>query len=108
MTQFSASSGGWTAYGGLPYLPAKRDPYDDWSGNSVHNWSTRISGSLIESAYSGIGQFRRIRVLDRDGHGQWGGRIQRLRVVGSSGSVRVSGDDFRFTFGLRSTWIKVV
>jgi len=47
-------------------------------------------------------------VLDRDGHGQWGGRVVQLRVIGSAGRVRVSGDDFRFTFGLRSTWFKVV
>ena len=25
-TQFSSSNGGWTAYGGKPYLPAKKDP----------------------------------------------------------------------------------
>jgi SpoIID/LytB domain protein len=108
LTQFSASSGGWTAYGGKRYLPAQRDPYDGWSGNSVHTWSTSISASRIASAYPSIGRFRRIRVLDRDGHGQWGGRIVWLRVIGSAGRVRVSGDDFRFTFGLRSTWFKVV
>jgi stage II sporulation protein D len=108
LTMFSASSGGWTADGGLPYLRAKRDPFDKWSGNTVHTWSTRISGSRISSAYPSIGSFRRIRVLARDGHGQWGGRIQRLRVTGSAGSVRVSGVDFRFALGLRSTWFRVV
>jgi stage II sporulation protein D len=107
-TQFSASSGGWTAYGGRPYLPAKRDPYDGWSGNRVHTWSTRIGVSAIEAAYPSIGSFKRIRVKDRDGHGEWGGRVLRLRVVGTSGAVRVSGDDFRWTFGLRSTWFTVV
>ncbi len=107
-TQFSASSGGWTAYGGQPYLPAKRDPYDGWSGNRVHTWSTRIGVSAIEAAYPSIGSFKRIRVKRRDGHGQWGGRVLRLRVVGTSGAARVSGDDFRLTFGLRSTWFTVV
>jgi stage II sporulation protein D len=106
-TQFSASSGGWTADGGPPYLPAKRDPYDDWPGNTVHSWSTRLSTSRIESAYPSIGRFRAIRVVKRDGHGQWGGRVLRMRVVGRSGSVRLSGDDFRWTFGLRSTWFTV-
>lgn len=107
-TQFSASSGGWTVDGGRPYLPAKRDPYDDWSGNSVHNWSTRISAASIESAYPGIGKFRRIRILERDGNGDWGGRVLRLRVVGGAGSVRESGDDFRVIFGLRSNWFRLV
>jgi stage II sporulation protein D len=106
-TQFSASSGGWTADGGPPYLPARRDPYDGWSGNGVHTWSTRISASSIESAYPGIGNFRRIRVLKRNGHGDWGGRVLRLRVVGSAGSTRVSGEDFRFAVGLRSNWFTV-
>ncbi|HYJ66069.1 MAG TPA: SpoIID/LytB domain-containing protein [Nocardioidaceae bacterium] len=107
-TQFSASSGGWTADGGPPYLPAKRDPYDNWSGNSVHTWSTRIATSTLEAAYPSIGRFERIRVKHRDGHGQWGGRVLRLRVVGSAGAVRVSGDDFRWTFGLRSNWFTFV
>jgi stage II sporulation protein D len=106
-TQFSASSGGWTVDGGPPYLPAKRDPYDDWSGNTVHNWSTRLTASRIQSAYPSIGRFRAIRILDRDGNGQWGGRVLRLRIVGGAGSVRLSGDDFRWAFGLRSTWFTV-
>jgi stage II sporulation protein D len=106
-TQFSASSGGWTADGGPPYLPAKRDPYDDWSGNSVHSWSTRLSVSRIESAYPSIGRYKAIRIRARDGNGQWGGRVLRLRIVGGAGSVRLSGDDFRWTFGLRSTWFTV-
>jgi stage II sporulation protein D len=107
-TQFSASSGGWTADGGPPYLPARRDPYDDWSGNGVHSWSTRIAVSTIEAAYPSIGRFQRIRVKHRDGRGDWGGRVLRLGVVGSAGAVRVSGDDFRWTFGLRSNWFTVV
>ena len=28
-TQFSSSSGGWTSKGSVPYLPAKKDPYDN-------------------------------------------------------------------------------
>jgi len=107
-TQFSASSGGWTAAGGQPYLRAKRDPYDDWSGNTVHNWRVRLSVARVESAFPGIGRFQRIRILDRNGHGQWGGRVLRLRVVGSAGKARMSGDDFRWAFGLRSTWFTVV
>ena len=30
-TQFSASSGGRTSAGGVPYLPSKGDPYDAWT-----------------------------------------------------------------------------
>ena len=106
-TQFSASSGGWTVAGGRPYLPAQRDPYDDWSGNSVHTWSTRLSASRLESAYPQIGRFQRLQILRRDGNGHWGGRVLRLRIVGSAGSVRDTGEDFRFRLGLRSSWFKI-
>lgn len=106
-TQFSASSGGWTADGGRPYLPAQPDPYDDWPGNGVHDWSTRIAVSSIESAFPSIGRLHRIRVTARDGNGDWGGRVLRLRVVGSVGSVRLSGDVFSSTLGLRSTWFRI-
>lgn len=44
-TQFSSSSGGWTARG-VPCLPAQRDPYDGRSGNSLHSWSSTISASM--------------------------------------------------------------
>ena len=106
-SQFSASSGGWTADGGRPYLRAKRDPYDDWRGNPYHLWRTTVSAATIENQWPGIGRLRRIRVLRRDGHGDWNGRILRLRLVGGAGRVEMSGDDFRFALGLRSTWLRI-
>jgi SpoIID/LytB domain protein len=102
-TQFSASSGGWTASGGYPYLPAKRDPWDGWSGNSVHTWRTTISTGVLERKYS-LGRLRRIEVLSRNGRGDWGGRVLRLALRGSQRTVRITGDDFRWTYGLRSNW----
>lgn len=103
-TQFSASSGGYTAAGGMPYLVAKPDPYDGLSANPVHSWSTRLSASRIQHAYPGIGRLHRLVVTRRDGHGQWGGRVLSIRLDGSRRNVGVSGDRFRSVFGLRSTW----
>jgi len=103
-TQFSASSGGWTAAGSMPYLRAKKDPYDGWSGNPVHSWSVTLTDRDLERAYPAIGNLKRLRVSGRDGHGQWGGRVGRVTLVGSKSTVRVSGDSFRFALGLRSTW----
>ena len=103
-TQFSASSGGWTAAGSQPYLPAQRDPYDDWSGNPVHDWSVRLRAGTVEDAYPALGRLRRIQVTSRDGNGQWRGRVETMVLHGSRGDVRVSGDEFRSRFGLRSTW----
>ena len=104
-TQFGSSSGGWTAAGSVPYLPARRDPYDGWPGNPVHDWSTRIGDQVLESAWPGVGDLRRIVVNRRDGNGEWGGRIATLTLRGTGGRVQVSGDTFRSVLGLRSTWL---
>ncbi|MBC7597266.1 MAG: hypothetical protein H7288_25665, partial [Kineosporiaceae bacterium] len=44
-TQFSSSSGGYSALGNQPYLKAKVDAYDDWAGNSVHDWTKSVSAA---------------------------------------------------------------
>jgi stage II sporulation protein D len=107
-TQFASSSGGWTSAGSMPYLPAKADPYDDWAGNPVHSWSTRISDTLIESRWPALGNLTRITVTQRDGNGEWGGRVGSVTLVGGRGRVTVSGDTLRAVLGLRSTWVTFV
>lgn len=104
-TQFGSSSGGWTSAGSVPYLPAQQDPYDGWSGNPHHAWSWRVKDTLIESKWPAIGNLKRLVVGERDGHGDWGGRVRSLTLVGSEGRVTVSGDTLRAVLGLRSTWV---
>jgi stage II sporulation protein D len=106
-TQFSSSSGGWSAYGGYPYLPAQRDPWDDWSGNYVHTWETTVKPSTLEARYPSLGRLLAIRVVARDGHGQWNGRVLRLRLDGKRSDVTMTGDDFRWAYGLRSNWFTI-
>jgi stage II sporulation protein D len=103
-TEFSASSGGWTVAGDFSYLTARADPYDDWSGNDVHDWSVALTAARISGAYPSIGKLRSIVVTSRDGNGQWKGRVLRMSLVGSKSTVSISGDDFRWKFGLRSNW----
>jgi SpoIID/LytB domain protein len=103
-TQFGSSDGGWTAAGGVPYLAATQDPYDGFSGNPVHSWTTTLEARRIESAYPSLGRLRRIEVVSRDGHGDWGGRVWTMVLDGRRHDVRLSGDTFRARFGLRSTW----
>jgi len=105
-TQFSSSSGGWTAKGSAPYLPAKKDRYDNWSGNYVHSWSASISASSVQSRYPQIGTLQKVRTRGRDGNGDWGGRVGSVRLFGSSSAVTVSAETMRFAFGLRSTWFR--
>jgi SpoIID/LytB domain protein len=103
-TQFSSSSGGWTSAGSFSYLPAKSDPYDAWSGNPVHSWSTDVIDTRLESAWPAIGNLTRIATT-RDGNGDWGGRLRTVTLTGTRGRVQVSGDTFRAELGLRSTWM---
>jgi len=104
-TQFGSSSGGWTSAGSVPYLTARADPYDGWSGNPHHDWSEKVSDARFESAWPGLGNLKRIVVPSRDGNGDWGGRVRTLRLVGSKATVTVSGDTMRSTLGLKSTWV---
>ena len=96
-TQFSASNGTQSAVGSRPYLVSKADPFDGYAP-----WTTVLAVSDVEAAYPAIGNLMRIRA-DRDGNGPFGGRVTSLTITGDAGSVDVSGSDFRFTFGLRST-----
>jgi stage II sporulation protein D len=106
-TQFSSSSGGWTAANRFSYLPAQQDPYDGWPGNPVHTWKRTFDVARVERTWPAVGDLRAIRVVDRDGNGQWKGRVNRLVLVGSKNNVTVSGAAFRSRLGLRSTWFAV-
>jgi stage II sporulation protein D len=100
-TQFSSSNGGWTVAGAVPYQVAKQDTWDP-----VNRWRFTLGASAIERAFPAMGDFRRLRVVRRDGNGAWNGRVLRIRVVGSRSSPTIDGDDFREIFGLRSTWFR--
>jgi stage II sporulation protein D len=106
-TQFSSSSGGWTSAGSVPYLRAKEDPYDGWSGNPVHDWSVTIDAGRLESSYPSLGTLRRILVVNRDGNGEWRGRVNSMVLDGTRNDVTISGDQFRWAFGLRSNWFTI-
>jgi SpoIID/LytB domain protein len=103
-TQFSAADGGWTAAGSQPYLPAKADPYDGAIANSANSWTTSITAARIQALWPSIGTYRQLRILSRDGHGQWGGRVLTAAIDGSKGSVAVTGATIRSAFGLPSEW----
>jgi stage II sporulation protein D len=105
-TQFSSSNGGWLAAGSQRYLVAKKDPYDGWSGNPNHTWTTKVTAATIEKAFH-LGNLESISITARDGNGQWNGRVEDMKLVGSKATVTPSGDDFRSRLGLRSTWFDI-
>lgn len=99
-TEFSASSGGWTA-GGV--FPAVNDVGDGVRDNPHHLWTTTIQRTDLESQYR-VGTLEAIQILARNGLGSDGGRVLRVRLVGSAATVDLTGTRFRDDFGLRSTW----
>jgi len=103
-TQFGSSSGGWLAAGSMPYLVAKADKYDGFSGNPTHTWETTLTRAAIQRAWPRLGTLRRVLVTRRDGHGAWYGRVEQMTLDGGETNVTLTGDDFRSRFGLRSSW----
>ncbi len=105
-TQFSSSSGGYSAQGSQPYLKAVNDPWDGWSGNANHLWRQTVSASTIEKAYPSVGTLKKLAVTKRNGHGDWGGRVTTISLVGSAKTVTISGDSARWALGLKSNWFR--
>ncbi|MBE7326026.1 SpoIID/LytB domain-containing protein [Nocardioides sp. Y6] len=103
-TQFGSSNGGWTAAGSMPYQVAQPDPWDGWSGNPVHDWQVRFTRAEIEQTWPEIGTLQRVRVRSRTGHGEYGGRVVAISLVGSDRTLDLTGDDVRSALGLRSNW----
>ena len=106
-TQFSASDGGWTSAGSVPYLDAHQDPYDAFSGNPVHDWTATISTKVLLTHYPSLGSLNRVRVIERDGNGDWRGRVWDVVLDGTKSDITISGDTFRSIYGLRSSWFTI-
>jgi SpoIID/LytB domain protein len=105
-TQFSSSSGGYTAPGSQPYLKAVPDPHDDWSGNANHDWTKSVSASTIEKAHPSLGTLKSITITKRNGYGDWNGRVLSLDLVGSQKTITISGNTARTLLGLKSNWFR--
>lgn len=113
-TQFSSSNGGWTVAGATkPYLQAKQDTFEQYASNPYATWTYAPSQATLQtklrslaiSRGTDVGTVTGLAVVARDGHGQWGGRVTSIRIIGTGGkNVVVDGSDLRFAIGLRSTW----
>ncbi|MEY2404085.1 MAG: hypothetical protein QOD38_1636 [Acidimicrobiaceae bacterium] len=99
-TEFSSSTGGWTAGGVFPAVP---DDGDADSSNSRHNWQATLSTDVMASYY-GIGSFIGLNISERSGFGDWGGRVLKLTVVGTARAVSLTGAQFQSDWGLYSNW----
>ena len=101
-TEFSSSTGGWTAGGTFPAVPDDGD-----TRSPYHNWQASIPVSSIEAAFPALGSLQSVDVVQRNGLGDYGGRVVTVALRGSAASVSLSGGDFAGRFGLRSDWFLV-
>jgi SpoIID/LytB domain protein len=99
-TEFSSSTGGYTAGGTFPAVP---DDGDDIASNSNHTWNVDIAASTLEARYN-KGSFVSAEVTQRNGLGEDGGRVLRMVLHFSGGDVALTGDEFRIAMGLKSNW----
>lgn len=105
-TEFSSSTGGYTAGGTFPAVP---DEGDAVSLNPNRTWSTTMTPSDIATKLGVPGPVRDIQVTARNGLGDWGGRATQLRVVDANGAAHVwnGGETIRTKLGLKSDWFVV-
>ena len=101
LTMFASSNGGHMAQGAYKYLAPGRDPYDNDIKSQA--WTATIKASRIAKAWPSVGSVRSLKVTARDGDGPWGGRAEKIRIVGSKKSITVTGGTFKSRLRLRST-----
>ena len=104
-TEFSSSTGGYTAGG---RFPAVSDDGDATPLNPNHNWEVQVPVSTLEGAYPSIGSLVWLQVTQRNGLGDLGGRVTQIQIQGTAGVTTTTGDDFAARMGLRSNWFRVV
>jgi SpoIID/LytB domain protein len=106
VAEFSSSSGGWTAGGTFPIV---EDLGDATAANPNNRWSTPaiIPSSQVAAVYPSIGSLLDLQVTQRNGFGEWGGRVLTMKILGTAGTVTVTGDQFRSAFNLKSNWFNV-
>ena len=104
LTEFSSSTGGWTAGGAFPAVP---DAGDATSSNPNHSWSVSVPTSAVQSAFPSVGTLQSVTVTARNGDGDLGGRVLSMVLTGSGGRVTVTGDQFASALGLMSNWFAI-
>jgi len=104
---FHSSAGGTTENSGelwaqqLPYLVSVAD-FDNES--PVRDWRLPLADELVRKGLPEIGGLERIEVLSTSSSG----RVRQARVVGSAGSLVLTGAELRSRLGLKSTLVQFV
>ncbi|MHB8657006.1 MAG: SpoIID/LytB domain-containing protein [Solirubrobacteraceae bacterium] len=109
VTYFSSSSGGhtenvenvWSGSAPEPWLRGVPDPYDGAGANPYHHWALSLSFAAAQARLAGFlsGSLIGISVMRRG----VSPRILSARVVGTRGSITVTGAELEQALGLPST-----
>lgn len=99
-TEFSSSSGGYTAGG---TFAAVIDEGDSIAANPNHDWSVSVNLREFEEDEN-LGHLTSVAVTQRNGLGADGGRAQTVVFSFTGGSVTKTASQVRQMFGLKSDW----
>ena len=113
--EYSSSNGGWSTNGSAPYLRAMRDDWDGVVPSAANTWKATLTVRDIELRFPELGALRGMRVVERDGNGEWGGRVRSVVLTGvtaagtpttvtTTGAVIYRIKPYPVVGGLRSTW----
>ena len=53
----------------------------------MHTWTTSLTKGAIQKAYPSLGTLKRVLVTQRDGNGDWYGRVEQMKLDGSKADV---------------------
>ncbi|NNF55491.1 MAG: SpoIID/LytB domain-containing protein [Acidimicrobiales bacterium] len=99
-TEFSSSTGGFTAGGTFPSV---QDDGDATTANPNRQWTKVVDVSSLERKF-GKGKLLELVVTARNGLGADGGRVSLIEFRFEQGTVTQTGWVARTTLGLKSDW----
>ena len=102
-TEFSSSTGGWSAGGDFPSV---QDLGDGVSTNPNHDWEDTIDVSVLEARYGGR-TLDSVYASEQNGLGADGGRVLEVTLEFGDETFTMTGNEFRFVTGLLSDWFFV-
>ncbi|MHB1986747.1 MAG: SpoIID/LytB domain-containing protein [Acidimicrobiales bacterium] len=111
-TQYSASTGGYTAPSGFPAVVDAGDSVclqntGLWTCNEEHTWTVSVPVKTVESTFPSIGTLQAVAATSRNGLGAFKGRVLTIKITGTAGSVTEPGYVFASQFGLDSNWFLI-
>jgi hypothetical protein len=114
LTQYSASTGGYTAGGTFAAMVDTGDAVCITGAcNPYHSYTASIPVSAILTQFPQLGTLDSVDVSQRNGLGDFGGRVLQMELEGSAQTVTITGTTFAADFaaygpgGALSNWFSV-